>query len=343
MKAVVLHETGGLDKLVVEDVPTPTIKPTETLIRVRACGVNRVDLMIREGQVGLPVPLPHIMGTEVAGDVVEVGTPTRGIEVGQRVVVSCWLRCGQCEFCLDNEGDATCLRSGPLGMVTPGGYAEYVAAPTRQLIPIPDGVSYEEAAAVNSSMVSSFHMLMTRAKLQPGEDLLVHAAGSGIGSAAVQIGRMVGARVIATAGSQDKLDRAKELGADDLINYSEQDFLQEVRRITNRRGVDVVFEHVGTATWEKSVAALARNGRLVTCGTTTGREGKLDLWTFFAKQLTILGSNGGTRREVQQVLTLMARGKLRAVIDQTYPLQQAAEAHRRMADRAIFGKFVLVP
>lgn len=343
MKAVVLHETGGIEKLIVEDVPIPSIRPTETLIRVRACGVNRVDLMVREGQVGLPVPLPHVMGTEVAGDVVEVGTPTRGVEPGRRVVVACWLRCGMCEFCLENDGDALCLRSGPLGMVTPGGYAEYVAVPTRQVIPIPDNVSHEAAAAVNSSMVSSWHMLRARAKLQPGEDLLVHAAGSGVGSAAVQIGRLVGARVIATASSQDKLDKARELGADEVINYAEQDFLEEVRRITNKRGVDVVFEHVGTATWEKSLASLARNGRLVTCGTTTGREGKIDLWTFFAKQLTILGSNGGTRREVQQVMKLIGSGQLHAVIDRTLPLEQAGEAHRLMEDRAVFGKFVLVP
>lgn len=342
MRAVVFHEHGGLDKLKLEDVPIPDIGPNEVLVRVRACGVNRLDLRTREGQVGAPVKLPHIPGSEVAGDVARVGDQVVGIAEGQRVAIAPYLFCGRCEYCLAGE-ESLCLRGNILGLTDNGGYAEYVAAPAANVVPLPEGVSYDDAAAVSLAALTTWHMLVERARLKAGEEVLVLAAGSGVGSAAIQIAKLSGCRVIATASTPEKLQMALDLGADEVINYSERDFLQEIRRLTNKRGVDVVVEHVGADTWEKSVGCLARDGRLVICGTTTGNEGKVNLWQLFAKQLSLIGSYGGTRRELQTLLKLVADGRFRPVIDRAMPLEQAAEAQRLMEERKQFGKLILNP
>lgn len=342
MRAVLYREQGGLDRLQVADVPAPEIGPGEALVRVRSCGVNRLDLLVRSGRTPVKPPLPHIPGSEVAGEVAALGALATGSAVGQPVVIAPYLSCGQCEFCLSGE-EVLCLRGDILGLISNGGYAEYVKAPASHLVPIPAGVAFDEAAAVTLSTLAAWHMLVARAKLQPGEDVLVLAAGSGVGSAAVQIAKAMGARVIATASTAEKLARAKELGADITINYREQDFAQVVRQVTGKRGVDVVVEHVGAETWERSVGCLARKGRLVTCGATTGSQGNLDIWTLFAKETQIIGSYGGTRGELRQVLKLVASGTIKPVIYRRYPLAEAREAQRAMEEREQFGKLVLNP
>lgn len=340
MKAVVLHELGGIDKMRLEEFPVPQIGPQDVLVRVKACGVNRLDIMVRTGRS--LTSLPHILGSEVAGQIEGMGDQVTGLSVGQAVAIAPYLFCGQCEYCL--AGEETLCRFGDiLGMRSNGGYAEFVKAPAQSIVPLPPGVSFDDAAAVTLAAPTAWHMLVNRAALKPGEDVLVLAGGSGIGSAAIQIAKHCGCRVIATASTQEKLDKSRELGADEVINYREQDFYQEVRRITDRRGVDVVVEHVGSDTWEKSVASLARNGRLVTCGATTGNEGKVDIWTLFAKQLSIIGAYGGSRNDLQQVLKQVARGVIKPVIHQAYPLEQFAEAQRVMEDREQFGKLIINP
>lgn len=340
MKAVVFHKQGGLEVLKYEDAPDPKIGQGEVLIRVRACGLNRVDIWIRERLPG--VSLPHIEGTDVAGEVAEVGPGVEGISVGQRVCVDPALSCGRCEHCLAGDDDI-CTSFKILGYQVDGGYAELVKVPAVNIAPIPEGLSFEEAAALPVVFLTSWHMLITRAQLRPGEDVLIHAAGSGIGSAAIQIAKLTGARVIATAGNAEKLEKAKELGADAGINYNEVDFSQEVLKLTNGRGVDVVFEHVGRATFEGSLKSLARGGRLVICGATTGPKVEFELRPFYSRQLSIIGSMLGTKREFLDVVRLAGERKLRPVIDKVYPLKDAVEAQRRLVDRDFFGKLILKP
>jgi len=342
MKAIVFYEQGGPEVLRFEDVPRPEIGPGEALIRVLACGANNLDLRVREGRVPGKIPLPHISGSEAAGEIAELGAGVKGFSVGQMVAVMPYLFCGQCEFCqagAENE----CVRGDILGLMSQGAYAEYVKVPASSLVALPEGVDAISAAAVGLAAITAWHMLVERARVQPGEDVLVHAAGSGVGSAAIQIARLAGARVIATAGSADKLLRAKALGAHEVINYQEQDFAQEVRKLTGKRGVQIVVEHIGQATWEKSVASLARRGRLVICGTTSGAEGKIDLWSFFAKELAFFGSYGGTRHNLAQLLKLVADGRFQPVVHRTLPLESVAEAQQIMAAREQFGKIIIIP
>ena len=342
MKAILFDRHGGPEVLEYRDVPDPAVGPNDALIAVRAVGLNHLDLFTRGGELPHPVPLPHISGSEVAGEVRATGDLVTSVKPGDRVVVAPYLICGVCENCLSGY-ETTCLRGDVLGRRSQGGYAEYVSVPARQLIAIPYDVSYDAAAAVTISTVTAWHMLVTRARMRPGEDVLVLAAGSGVGSAAVQIAHLAGCRVIATASSDEKLAKAAELGADLCINYSDVNFQAEVRRLTNKRGVDIVVEHVGEATWEQSVGSLARNGRLVTTGATTGPRGAINIDRLFGAQLSIIGSFGGTRGELRTVLKLVAEGRLKPVIHATYPLAEAAEAQRVMADRKQFGKLLLHP
>ena len=342
MKAIVFERHGGPEVLEYKEAPVPEIAPDEALVRVKASGLNHLDLFIRQGNLPHKLPLPHIPGSEVAGDVEQVGSLVSAFKPGDRVVVAPYLHCGVCEFCLAGE-ETICIRGDVLGRRSNGGYAQYVAVPARQLVLIPEGVSYDDAAAVTLSTVTAWHMLVTRAEMRPGEDVLVLAAGSGVGSAAIQIARQGGARVFATASTQEKLDKARELGADVLINYAETDFQSEVRRITNKRGVDIVVEHVGEATWEKSVGSLARNGRLVTTGATTGPHGAINIDRLFGAQLRIIGSWGGTRAELRSVLKMVSERLIHPVIHATYPLERAAEAQQVMERREQFGKILLHP
>lgn len=341
MKAARFHAFGGPEVQRIEEAPDPVPGDGEALVRVRACGVNRLDLFVREGRVPVRVPLPHISGSEVAGEVVALGPGVRGVAVGQHVAIHPYLHDGVCEFCLAGE-ESTCLRGDILGLVSDGGFAELVKAPASALLPLPDGLDFVQAAALTLAAVTAWHML-DRAGVRPGETVLVHAAGSGVGSAAVQIAKLRGARVIATASSRAKLERARALGADDLIDSSAESIREAVRRLTGKRGVDVVVEHVGQATWTDSVASLARNGRLVTCGATTGSDVSFDLWPMFAKQIAFIGCYGGRRDDLRRVLLAAARGALRPVIDRVLPLERLSEAHAALAAREQFGKIIITP
>ena len=342
MRAVVVHQHGGLEALQFDEVPDPLPGPGEVVVEVRACGMNHLDLWVRKGVPGHTYPLPIIPGCDVAGIIRERGTAVSDVEIGDEVFVAPGMGCGRCEACsLGN--DSLCRHYGILGETRDGGYAPLVSVPTRNVLPIPRGLTFEEAAAFPLAFLTAWHMLTARAGLRPGEDVLVHAAGSGVGSAAVQIAKLLGARVIATAGSRAKLERACELGADETIHYGETDFAKEVARITGKRGVDVVVEHVGPATWEGSVQSLATGGRLVTCGATTGQRVELNLARVFFKSLSILGSTMGSRGELHQIARLMGEGRLRPVVDRVLPLDEVREAHRVMESREQFGKIVLVP
>ena len=340
MRAVSFAETGGRDVLRLGEWPRPEPGPGEALVRVLACGVNRVDIYSRTGRT--KVRLPHIAGSEAAGEVVAYGpgVSPEPAPVGAHVALAPYLFCGVCEFCLAGQ-ETVCVHSDILGLGSQGAFAEYVVAPARSLVPLPEGVDAVTAAGVGLATITAWHLLIERAELRAGEMVLVHAAGSGVGSAAVQIARLAGARVLATSGSAEKVERARQLGADEAINYNEQDFAQEVRRITGKRGVDVVVEHIGTATWEKSLACLARRGRLVTCGATTGNDGPVNIWTLFAKELSVIGGYGGTRADLAAVLREVAAGRLKPVIDRVLPLEQVAEAQRLLEERAVFGKVVI--
>ena len=339
MKSVRFHQHGGPEVLCYGDAPDPDLAAGEVLVRVRACALNHLDIWARRGLPNVRIPMPHISGSDVAGDVAASAAPA--VAAGGRVMLQPGLSCGRCVECLSGR-DNGCPQFEVLGYVNhAGGYAEYVKVPSQNLIPIPDGVGYVEAAAFPLTFLTAWHMLMTRAKLERGDDVLVLAAGSGVGQAAIQIARLHGARVFATAGSPDKLERARELGASEVIDHHRQDIADEIKRLTNRRGVDVVIEHVGEATWARSVRALARGGRLVTCGATTGAGGTINLSALFSKQLSILGSYMGTKSELLRASNLFFTGQLKPVVDRTYPLRDAAEAQRRMEASGQFGKIVL--
>lgn len=340
MKAARIHQFGGPEVIAYEDIPEPEIKANEVLLRVRACALNHLDLWVRRG-VGKP-PLPHILGSDIAGEVVATGGLCERLQPGQRVLLSPGLSCRQCVKCLEGR-DNECPRYRLFGAGVPGGNRELMPAPEYAVVPIPDDLSFEEAAAAPLVFLTAWHMLFSRANLQPGEDVLVLSASSGVGSAAVQIARLFHCRVIATAGNEEKLAKARELGADEVIDHYRQDIAAEVKRITAKRGVDVVFEHVGAATWQKSLQCLAPQGRLVTCGSTTGPEVGLDLRFLYSRQQSILGSYMGTMGELHRVLRFIFRKQIRPVIDRVYPLAELAEAHRRLENKEQFGKVVVVP
>jgi NADPH:quinone reductase-like Zn-dependent oxidoreductase len=342
MKAIVFHQHGGPEVLQHTDAPDPKISATDVLVRVRACALNHLDLWVRRGLPGIEIPLPHIPGSDVAGEVAAVGDLVKRVKPGDRVLLAPGVSCGQCAECLGGA-DNLCRSYTNLGYMIDGGCAELVRAPEANAIPIPGDLSFEEAAAVPLVFLTAWHMLVTRAQLRPGEEVLVLGAGSGVGSAGIQIAKLAGARVIATSSGAAKTARARELGADEVIDYSHQDILTEVRRITAKRGVDVVFEHVGKATWESSLLALAKNGRLVTCGATTGYDVKVDLRYLFSRHLSLLGSYMGSKAELHAVLKLIGQRRLRAVIDRVMPLAECAQAHALMEKREQFGKIVLRP
>jgi NADPH:quinone reductase-like Zn-dependent oxidoreductase len=339
MKAVRFHQHGGPEVLRCEDAPEPDLMAGDVLVRVRACALNHLDLWVRRGLPRVQIPMPHIPGSDVAGEVVASAAPD--VTIGRRVMLQPGVSCGRCPSCLSGR-DNECPSYEVLGYrYHDGGYAELVKVPVQNLVSIPDDIDFVRAAAFPLTFLTAWHMLMTRARLKRGEDVLVLAAGSGVGQAAIQIAFLHGARVFATAGSEEKLERARALGAYEVIHHHRQDIAMEIRRLTNKRGVDVVIEHVGEATWMKSVRSLARGGRLVTCGATTGPNGALDLGALFSRQLTIHGSYMGTKGELMRAARFFFTGQLKPVIDRTFPLADAAVAHRRMEASGQFGKIVL--
>ena len=342
MKTVIFKQHGGPEVLEYAEAPDPSIKAHEVLVEVKACALNHLDIWARGGLPGISIPLPHILGNDIAGVVREVGDLVSWVRAGDEVMLHPGVSCGHCAECLAGR-DNLCREYDILGYGRDGGYAQLVSAPAVNVIPKPSSISWEEAAALPLVTLTAWHMLVTRAALQPGEDVLVHAAGSGVGSIGIQIAKLRGARVIATASSDEKLARAKELGADEVVNYSDEGWPKEVKRMTNKRGVDVVFEHTGAATWPGSIASLKTNGRVVTCGATSGFAAQTDLRQVFYRHLTILGSFMGSKSELLAAMKFIESGKIRAVIDQTLPLAQARQAHEFMEDRAQFGKLVLLP
>jgi NADPH:quinone reductase-like Zn-dependent oxidoreductase len=343
MKAVRMHESGGVEKFVYEDAPDPLIAANEVRVRVKGCALNHLEVWATVLPPGITFPRPRILGSDVAGVVEAVGDAISGIQVGAKVMLQPGVSCGVCEACLagvDNQCSSySLLGQGPWD----GGFAELIKVPPANIIPVPDNLSFEEAASIPLVFVTAWHMLVTRARLQRNEVVLVNAAGSGVGIAATQIAKLLGARVIASAGSDAKLEKAKTLGADEGINYNTADLGQEALRLTDSRGVDVVFEHIGGEILEKSAQALARNGRLVTCGATAGRTASFSVWSLFMRQQTFLGSFMGTKSELLGMMPYFRSGQLRPVVDRVYPLSEVQAAVRQLASRDHFGKIVVVP
>jgi NADPH:quinone reductase-like Zn-dependent oxidoreductase len=323
-------------------VDRPSPRANEALVHVKACAVNHLDLWVRKGVPGHEFPLPMIPGCDVAGVVEEVGDLVGGFAPGDEVVVSPGVACGACRECLSGR-HSFCRSYGILGETRDGGDAEYVVVPGMNLIPRPENLGFVEAAAVPLVFLTAWHMLVSRCGVKPGDTVLVHAGGSGVGSAAIQIAKLFGAEVITTASSRAKLDRAAELGADHLVNYAEEEFPRAVRRITGKRGVDIVFEHTGEATWPGSLQSVARGGKIVTCGATSGFTAVSDLRIVFFKQVSILGSTMGSLGEVLEVMDHVAAGRLRPVLDRTFPMSEVAAAHRWVESREQFGKVVILP
>jgi NADPH:quinone reductase-like Zn-dependent oxidoreductase len=341
MKAVIFTEHGGPEVLRFTDVPDPRIKSNEVLIEVSACALNHLDVWVRQGLPGIKIPLPHILGNDVAGVVREAGELVTWVKAGDEVMVQPGVSCGHCAECLAGH-DNMCEEYDMIGYRRDGGYAELVAVPGVNVIAKPQHLSWPEAASLPLVTVTAWHMLVARANVQAREDVLVHAAGSGVGSVGIQIAKLRGARVIATASSDEKLEKARDLGADETVNYTNDAWPKEVRRLTGGRGVDVVFEHTGAATWPGSILSLKRGGRLVTCGATSGFDARTDLRHVFYRHLTILGSMMGSKADLLAAMKFIESGQIRAVVDRTLPLAEARKAHELMEDRAQFGKLVLV-
>ncbi len=340
MKAVMFHEFGGAEKLRYEDAPEPKISETEAVIRVKACALNHLDIWARGGTRGEKIPMPHISGCDISGEVARVGSLVKDHKPGEKALIAPGVSCGVCEYCTSGW-DSLCESFKIIGYEIQGGYAEYVSVPGRNILPIPDKLSFEEAASVPLVFVTAWHMLTTRAHLSPGETVLVWGAGSGVGSAAIQVSKVLGAKVIATSGSDEKLEKASKLGADWLVNYRTQDVPSEVKRVTNGRKANVVFDHVGQATWEKSMRSMAPGGRLVNCGVTSGGKAEIDIRFVFVRQFSVLGSYMGGMGELLKVLTFFEDGRLRPVVDSVFPLKDAAAAQERMEKSEHFGKIVL--
>ena len=340
MRAVVIREHGGPEVLRLEERPAPVAGPREALVRVRAVGLNHLDLWVRQGVPGHVFPLPIVPGCDVAGVVEALGPGAAGCAVGDEVVISPGWSCGRCRACRRGD-DPLCREYGILGESRDGGCQELIAVPDTAVFPKPNGLDWAAAATVPLAFLTAWHMLRARAAVEPGEQILVHAAGSGVSAAAIQIAVLLGARVIATAGSAEKCARAMTLGAESCVNYREQDFVAEVRRWTGKRGVGVVLDHVGADTFDRSIRCLAKGGRYVACGATSGYELKTDFRPVFFKSLSILGSTMGSGGELASVLGLVEAGKLRPILDEVYPLDRVADAHRRLASREAFGKVAL--
>ena len=338
MKAVRIHEFGGPEVLRYEDVPDPEPRKDQVLVRVKACALNHLDIWVRKGLPG--VKLPHILGSDIAGEIVSVGEYVTGFTPGQRVLLAPMHFCNHCAKCvagLQNQ----CREFTALGNAVDGGYCELIAVPTVNIIPIPDSLDFDHAASLPLVFLTAWHMLVGRAGIRLGQTVLVLGAGSGVGIAAIQIAKMFHARVITTAGDEEKLEKARTLGADYGINHYQQKISQEVRKITNKEGVDIVVEHVGVATWEESMKSLKPGGTIVTCGATTGPNVSFDLRFLFSRQLNMLGSYMGTMGELHDVLSHVFAGRLKPIVDRTFPLKDARAAHEYLEASQMFGKVVL--
>jgi NADPH:quinone reductase-like Zn-dependent oxidoreductase len=340
MKAVRIHEFGSEDVLRYEDVPDPALRKDQVLVRIRACALNHLDLWVRKGLPG--VPLPHILGSDIAGEVVEVGEYVSSVKPGQRVLLAPMHFCNHCEYCTSGRQNQ-CAQFTVLGNRVDGGNCDLIAIPAVNVIPIPESMDFNQAASVPLVFLTAWHMLVGRAGIRPGQTVLVLGAGSGVGIAAIQIAKMFHCRVITSAGDESKLEKGRALGADYGIDHYKQKISDEVKRITDREGVDIVVEHVGKATWAESLKSLKVGGTLVTCGATTGPDASMDLRFVYSRQLTLLGSYMGTLGELYEVMAHVFAGRLHPVVDRTFPLTDTRAAHVHMEKSQMFGKIVLNP
>ena len=325
MKAMVIKAQGGLENLVYDDWPDPVPRPTDVIVRVRACGLNHLDIFVRRGMPGLPVPMPFISGGDIAGEIAQLGADVRGWKLGDRVVVQ------------------PVTADGMMGEEIPGGMAEFARVPEENLVPIPDGVGFEAAAALPVAYGTAIRMLVTRGRLQAGEKILILGASGGVGTACVQLAKMIGAEVIAAAGSDDKLLKLRELGADHLVNYKTQDFSKETWRIGGKKGVDVVVNYTGGDTWVPSLKTLRKGGRILTCGATAGYDPAEDLRYIWVREIDVMGCNGWTKEDIATLLDYVATGRIKPVISQVLPLSQGRDGEWLLEQRAVFGKVLLVP
>jgi NADPH:quinone reductase-like Zn-dependent oxidoreductase len=343
MQAVVFHEHGGTEVLRVEDVPQPTPGPGEVLLRVRAIAVNRTldcEVRARPGAFG-PIPMPHISGSGPAGEVAALGEGVQGYHPGDRVVSINVLWCGMCRPCLRGQNNA-CVRARIQGVHTQGGYAEFTLAPTRNLIHLPSTLSFEEATAILTHAPTAWHLLIDRAQLRPGETVLILAAGGALGTAGIQVAKLAGARVIAAAGADWKLQKACDLGADEVVNYHTAKMSEAVMRLTDGHGVDVVFENLSVPElWTESLASAGTLGRVVTCGALGDGAVETNMRGFYVKHLSLLGARTAPRSQVQEVYRLAGEGKLRPVIHRCFPLAEARAAQALVESRDIFGRVIL--
>lgn len=340
MKAVIIREHGGTEVLQIEELATPTPAADQVRIAVRAVGLNHLDTWVRRGVPGHTFPLPIIPGCDFSGVVDAVGDTVADIAVGDRVLAAPGFSCGRCRACLQGR-DNLCKRYGVFGETVNGGCAEFALLPATNVIPMPESLDFVQAAGFALPFLTAWNMLVRRCAVAPGDDVLVHAAGSGVGSAAIQIARLFGAHVIATASSDEKLSLASELGAHEVIHYERDDFVKAVKQLTDRRGVDIVFEHVGEATMAGSLRCLARGGRVVTCGATSGHRLEIDLRHLFFKNLSVLGSTMGSRGDLLHIVELVGAGTLHPVIDRVMPWQEVGAAHEVIARREQFGRIIL--
>ena len=341
MKAVRFHAHGGPEVLKLEEIPEPRIAQNQVLVRIKSCALNHLDLWLRKGLPGVKVPLPHIPGCDIAGEVAAVGELCTRVKVGEPVVISPGISCGQCARCLEGRDNLCPSYQIIGGYGLDGGYADLIAVPEVNVLPLPKGLDFIRAAAFPLTFLTAWNMLVTLGNVRPGQTVLVMGAGSGVGVAALQIAKLFGATVIATASTGEKLAKAQNLGADHGINYRDQSIGQEVKRVTERRGVDIVFEHVGGETWKELIPILAADGTLVTCGATSGPIAETDIRYLFMRQLRVQGAYMGRKADLLTIVSLVEAGKLKPVVDQALPLAEAPQAHRLLEDRRQFGKVVL--
>jgi NADPH:quinone reductase-like Zn-dependent oxidoreductase len=342
MKAVVFEQHGGPAVLDYKEVPDPKPGRGDVLIEVKATSVNHIDIFLRRGMPGIKVTMPKIVGSDAAGIIRETGPDVSGLAAGQRVTINPGISCGRCEFCTAGFG-SQCVSYAMVGENRDGAYAELVAVPAHIVLPIPDSLSFEAAAAAPLVFLTAWSMMVGKGNIRPGEDVLILGAGAGVGTAAIQIAKLAGCRVYATASTDEKLERARKLGADVLINYKNEEFDKKIRDLTNKRGVDVVVDYVGADTWVRSLRSARKGGRVLTCGATTGFAPQTDLRQIFFRQVQVIGSTMGSHREFLEVMKCIFRGELTPVIDKVLHLSEARKAHELVEERAIFGKIVLTP
>lgn len=343
MKAIRIHAHGGVDQLRYEEAPDLQVTtPKEVIVKLEAAALNHIDIWVRMGATGMKIPMPHILGADGAGVVVDAGSEVKSVRAGDKVCLYSFTGCGECEFCRSDR-DFMCIRVRALGERLDGTYAEVVKVAPENCFPVPSYMTFDEAAAFPLVFLTVWRMLATNARLQPGESLLIIGIGGGVAGAALQVAKRIGAQVIVTSGSDEKLERARLLGADHGINHRRKNFAEEVKVLTDNRGVDVVLDSVAGEVWQKSLRSLAHGGRLVTCGATAGGEPNDDLNTMISKELKIYGSTLGSRQDFCELLHFLDLAQIHPIIDRKFPLKEAAVAQQRMEDGMQFGKILLQP